>query len=602
MQEEIQRGSLRVWLMRLAAVLMVPLLFLGGLELMLRVGGVGHSAKYWKMMRVGETRTFFPNTHFSYLFFPKRLARTPLQERIDAKKPANVYRIFLFGGSAAYGDPDPAYGMGRFLEVLLRERFPGQRFDVVCTAMTAINSHAVLPIARESANKEGDAWILYMGNNEMVGAFGAGTIFSDRAPPLPMVRGSIALKRLRIGQVMDALGQTDPADTEAAQEWGGIDMFRKDLRAGDPAREVVYGNFRGNLEDILRKARKRKIPVILSTVATNLKDCAPFSSIKDPELGSDLLAQWRVHFESGLRLQDEGDWEGALKAFQRAEELDPGYAETHFRKGRCQLHLGDPASALSSFQKARDLDGLAVRADSRINEVIRDMADHSAEVRLLDAVKALRHPQEAVAGQELFYEHVHFTLQGNERMGRLLAEEIRAILPQEILELDKGEWPTSAFCYQQLALTLWDQHRIWNNMRLRLEGAPHDGQSTQAEQLEFIRRKQEEIIEMIDPQRTPLRDRRLYEEMVRRFPEDTLLLERHAQYLEAMGDRGGALDILERLVKLLPESEWAHYFFANLLLRANREEEAIEILNTALRIRPTFVQAREALQAAQDRL
>jgi hypothetical protein len=66
----------------------------------------------------------------------------------------------------------------------LRERFPGKKFEIVNTSITAINSHAILPIARECAAREGDVWIVYLGNNEMVGPFGAATVFGSQAPPL----------------------------------------------------------------------------------------------------------------------------------------------------------------------------------------------------------------------------------------------------------------------------------------------------------------------------------------------------------------------------------------------------------------------------------
>jgi hypothetical protein len=72
--------------------------------------------------------------------------------------------------------------------MLLRERFPGQRFEVVNVAVTAINSHVILPIARECAQHQGDLWIVYMGNNEMVGPFGAATVFGTRAPSWWSVR------------------------------------------------------------------------------------------------------------------------------------------------------------------------------------------------------------------------------------------------------------------------------------------------------------------------------------------------------------------------------------------------------------------------------
>lgn len=55
------------------------------------------------------------------------------------------------------GDPQPAYGASRYLEVLLRERFPHEKFEVVNLGVTAINSHVILPIAREVASRgQGD--------------------------------------------------------------------------------------------------------------------------------------------------------------------------------------------------------------------------------------------------------------------------------------------------------------------------------------------------------------------------------------------------------------------------------------------------------------
>src|SRR5258707_4219982 len=127
--------------------------------------------------------------------------------RMPVMEPANTYRIFVFGESAAMGDPDPTFGAWRYLQVLLRERFPGTDFEVVCVAMTAINSHVILPIARECARCGGDLWIIYMGNNEMVGPFGAGTVFGSRVAPIPLIRASLAVKSTKCGQLLDSLMQ-----------------------------------------------------------------------------------------------------------------------------------------------------------------------------------------------------------------------------------------------------------------------------------------------------------------------------------------------------------------------------------------------------------
>src|SRR4030095_1573736 len=95
----------------------------------------------------------------------------------------------------------PAYGFARMLREVLEERCPGTKFEVVNVAMTAISSHAILRIARDCTSFEGDLWIVYMGNNEVVGPFGAGSVFGAKAPSLPLIRVVLAAKGTCIGQL-----------------------------------------------------------------------------------------------------------------------------------------------------------------------------------------------------------------------------------------------------------------------------------------------------------------------------------------------------------------------------------------------------------------
>ena len=235
--------------------------------------------------------------------------------RMAAKKPERTYRIFLFGESAAYGDPDPSFGMGRFLEALLETRYPDADFEVVCVAITAINSHVILPIARDCAKRDGDMWIIYMGNNEMVGPFGAGTVFGEKAPSLGFVRASLLLKSTRIGQLVGEMISAVGGGSGQPESWNGIEMFSKNqLRHDDPARLKAYENFRGNLEDIIREGEKAGVPVIVSTVGSNLRDCSPFSSLHSIQLEEEKLPTWDRLFQNGLELEEAGSLKAALEA------------------------------------------------------------------------------------------------------------------------------------------------------------------------------------------------------------------------------------------------------------------------------------------------
>jgi hypothetical protein len=162
-----------------------------------------------------------------------------------ARKPADTYRIFILGESAAMGDPEPAYGASRYLEALLSERYPKTHFEIVNLGITAINSHVILPIVRECARHDGDFWIVYMGNNEMVGPFGAATVFGAKAPPLGFVRLNLAIQKTRVGQLLaDIVRKLHGKNSNTS--WGEMKMFLgNQLRRTIRARKWCIKIFRG---------------------------------------------------------------------------------------------------------------------------------------------------------------------------------------------------------------------------------------------------------------------------------------------------------------------------------------------------------------------
>ena len=263
MTQNVHGSKRRLWIMRLFAMTFVPLLLLGAVELGLRLAGYGYSTDFFSRIRIGGQNFYVPNGKFGFRFFPPAIARESALFRFPAEKASNTYRIFLLGESAALGDPDPSYGMGRYLQVLLRERYPGTRFEVICVAVTAVDSHVILPIARDCARRQGDLWVVYMGNNEMVGPFGAETAFGMQAPPLAMVRTVLAIKSTRTGQLLDEVIRHLGSASTTPKTWGGMQMFVNN-RVGydDPARMRVYANFKQNLEDILSVARGAQVPVL----------------------------------------------------------------------------------------------------------------------------------------------------------------------------------------------------------------------------------------------------------------------------------------------------------------------------------------------------
>jgi tetratricopeptide (TPR) repeat protein len=588
----------RLWLMRLFAMIFVPLFVLGVAELGLRLAGYGYDTSFFRRIRIQGQDYYVPNDKFGYRFFPPALAREPSPQRMAVKKSPHTYRIFVFGESAALGDPEPSYGAWRYLQTLLRERFPGTDFEVVCVAMTAINSHAILPMARECARRDGDLWIIYMGNNEMVGPFGAGTVFGSRAPGVGLVRADLAVKTTKIGQLLNSLTQRWGIHSSTPKTWSGLNLFTEhQLRYDDPNRLRAYENFKRNLADILGAGHQAGVPIILSTVGSNLKDCAPFASLHASTLSETQQAEWDGIYQGGIALESAGDYQVALKQYAAAAALDPQYAELQFRLGSCDLALTNSAQALREFELARDYDTLAFRADTRINHIITDAADAYAGkgVYFLDAARMLAHNSpEQIPGNELFYEHVHLNFEGNYLLGRAFAEQTAKLLPRAIAAQGKNGWASAEFCDRRLAVSAWDRCRVWQKDFSVVSGPPFTEQLTHAATIKLCEEKLGELKSRMDSE-TPEQTRQLYQQALALAPTDGQLYWNYAQFLAARGALAQATEELRHVCELMPQLPGLYYVTAKLLIPQGKTDEAAEYFSRTLALQGNYVPALNGL-------
>jgi tetratricopeptide (TPR) repeat protein len=575
-----------------------PLLVLGGLELGLRLTGYGDDPGFFSRIRVDGLDFYVPNEKFGSRFFPPAIARTITPFRFAAKKSTNTYRIFLLGESAANGDPDPTYGIGRYLQVLLRERFPQTDFQVVCVAMTAIDSSTILPIARDCERHQGDFWVIYMGNNEMVGPFGAETAYGLRAPPLAVIRSVLAIKATRIGQLLDAIIRRLRSDSSTPKTWGGMQMFANGrIGYDDPARLRAYANFKENLEDILRAAQRAGVPVVLSTVAVNLKDCAPFASVHAPGLSTNQLSAWNKIFEEGITNETAGSYSNALAFYREAAEIDPQFAELQFRMGDCDVALTNEAQALRDFELARDDDALDFRADTRINAIIKEAASRHAGqgVYLADAAGLLaQNSPEGIPGLNYFYEHVHLNFAGNYLLALDFADKIQGLLPGFITARDKGSWASGELCERRLAVTVWDRQRVWQPIFNRITCPPFTGQFDHAARLKRSEAKWNEAKARLGTQ-TPEQARQMYQQALALAPDDYFLHGNFEGFLEAGGNLAQAIAEAKRCCELVPQMPGGYYYVGTLLVREGKISEAANYFTSAIALRNNYAEAQDAM-------
>jgi len=466
----------RVWFGRIAAAFVVPLVILVIVELGLRFFDVGFPTDLTQPCTVHGRPAACYNLFFPAPFFPPGMIKTPQAYAIPTEKPKGTFRIFVLGESAAMGDPDPAYGFSRYLEVMLRQRFPEMNFEVVNTGSVAINSHVLLPIAKGLAKQRTDVFIIYSGNNEVVGPYGPGTALTSSAMSLPVIRASILLRSTRIGQLLTRLGTQK-------QGWRGMEMFLdKQVPESSPLMKYTYANFESNLRDTVEVARDSGARVIVSTVATNLKDCAPFASQHREGLSAADLSSWSTLVQQGSDFENDHAYDDALKAYLAALRIDNQYAELEFRIARTLWKEGDYPGAKQHFERARDLDTLRFRADGKINDINRSVARLVPGTELVDAdaIFAQQSPY-GITGSELVYEHVHITPEGNYLLARAMFLTIASrIAGHPVLA---SEVPTEAECERLLAFTPHDRSRISAEMLDRLQKPPFTNQLNHADQV-----------------------------------------------------------------------------------------------------------------------
>ncbi|MCL5020833.1 MAG: GDSL-type esterase/lipase family protein, partial [Bacteroidetes bacterium] len=375
--------------------ILVPVLFFVLLEAGLRIFNYGYNFKQWVSPAKG---ILVLNTDIAHKYF-YNIQNVPYSDvdLFDKVKKPNAFRVFVLGESAAAGYPYlPNGSFSRYLKQRLSLEYPGSKIEVINCAMTAINSYAMRDMMPGILKEKPDLILIYAGNNEYYGALGVGSMESF-GTSRTVVNLVIYLEQFRTFQLLRNLVEgisgifgrkTRPTGTlmsrMARNQYIGFDskVYWEGIR-----------QFQGNMTDILRMAKKARVPVILGTLACNLKDQYPFVSINQ-------------------------------KRFPPADSV---FVMAQIALREHEFHAAD-----SLFRFSKDLDALRFRAPSEINVVIDSLGSKFDDpvVNVDSAFDALS--PDGIVGNNLMTDHLHPTLQGYEIIGRLYYDEMErtGLLPK----------------------------------------------------------------------------------------------------------------------------------------------------------------------------
>jgi Flp pilus assembly protein TadD len=424
-------------------------------------------------------RVFGPDAA-EYKTLPRSVSHSFNPQTFRLQKPDDGLRIFVLGGSSAYGFP---WGAGqafpRFLGQALAASRPDRSVEVVNAAAMSYGSHRLRILARELLDYDPDLLIVYGGHNEFVERRFYRNIL-DRPTETDRVR--LVLYRWRLYSALvrlyeRTLSRDDLPDVRerSTAELLGLDVVREHSVDVDAVQRAdALRHFEENLAALVTMANEADVPVVLCTVPSNLRGWAPNQSMFGPRVPPEARASVLAKLEESRAALDSGDAAAAVPLLRSALEIAPGYAETHFLIGRTYDGLGRFDEARRSFSTARDHDAKPTRASSAVNDAIRRIAEVHG-LTLVDVEAAFDDlARDGLPGFDLFQDYVHPTPEAHRRIAleiwRLLEENgmvgearpadeeiFRAAI--EAAEEPTGEAGSPALVYN-LAVVLENQGRI----------------------------------------------------------------------------------------------------------------------------------------------
>ncbi|MFO1001200.1 MAG: hypothetical protein U0936_12720 [Planctomycetaceae bacterium] len=427
----------RRWCFRTVAVLL-PFLLLASIELLFAFAGWGAAdLSDDPFVEFAEIRPLFEKSSDKQSWHTSPSRRKYFKEdSFSVTKPADEFRIFVFGGSTVQGNPFsietsfPAY-----LQIALENADPGQLWKVVNCGGVSYASYRLVPIMQECLAYEPDLFIFCEGHNEFLEDVSYSSV---REMPAAVTRTFGLLNQLRTFRLLrslilritapDAASNTSESATfvrpvlttdvdTLLDHDGGLAVYH---RNDSHARSVV-SHFRSNLRRMAELCRRNDVPLLIILPPSNLSDCPPFK----PEFSASLTESDKVRIADLLKQARQQATERPTDAIAMAEQvtrMDPRYALAWYELGHLQLAVHDFAAAERSFRQARDEDTCPLRMTTALEAAMQEVVEEH-RMPFLNAHELLRaKTANGIVGDNVLVDHVHPSFRGHEDIAIAIAD------------------------------------------------------------------------------------------------------------------------------------------------------------------------------------
>ncbi len=505
------------------------------------------------------------------------------QQRFNARKPPNTYRIFCLGGSTTYGHPytDSTSFCG-WLREMLPKADPSRSWELINAGGISYASYREALLMEELVRYQPDLFIVLSAHNEFLEQRSYGQII---AMPESLRGLGALLSQTRLYTAMKTgLDRARPGPPPAAASTNATQLPENpeailDRTVGpqsyhrdDIQQTKIIDHYRFNLARMVTIARSAGAKVIFINPASNLRDCAPFKSEHRTGLTPAELARWNSLRRSASLARQAGRLDEALQQLDEAITLDPRFAESHFQRGQVLAALKRPAPALEAFERARDEDVCPLRALGPMLAATVEVARQQG-APIVDFVRLMKsQAAQGIPGEDWFLDHVHPTIEGH----RQLALEIMGVMRKESLLRFAPSWTEAA------------QRDVKRTVEARVTDREQANALVTLAKLLFWAGKNDEGY------RAANRAEAL-------APNDPVILFEVGKGASRAGRSSEAIRALRKAVELNPRFVEARSLLGLQLLDAGQTAEAIEHGRAAVELRPNDPQARLNLGAMLER-
>ncbi len=577
------RGGRRAaWrpLVRAARGLAVALALLCAAELALMVAGVGADEPFFVERVDGLGRRWMVSNErvganwYAPLGWPPAIG-IPRPERFPAGEDPDTYRVFVVGGSAAYGALlEDHVTWASQLEAVLEMARGDRRVEVINCGLRGAALSVFPAVVREVTRHDADLIVVYAGHNEYYGAHRQP--WWRRRRVVRLLARAAGRRRVGDAAYRDHSWYGDvPAGIDGAKGTRVGMPLDADHPPGDPIHEAVVRRFLRDLDRVI--AASGDVPVLVYTIHGAEREISPLVPGEPPPgIDAALLRELTASVEAepydiDPRLAERVD---ALAA--RA----PEHAGLAHLQGLVRLARGDAAGAREALGRSIELDGRPVRAKRALDEGIRALARrHGERVRVCDVEEALRRlGDQRILDRHVFLDHVHPTIDA----GYVLADAgARALADDPALGLGDGpvSWPTREQVRERLGITVADEvlslRRAEDFFHRSVAMTVVESRSWRLTQLHT---RQQALLEEVDPLERQV--------LLQLHPGEQQLHLEMARVLAGRGEDDRALEQARVAVLAAPGSPPAELALARMLHRGGDDDGARHHLALALMARP----------------